>query len=499
MLGRGLSDTAGIAARGEWTWGAAPAPPPPGSQVPSLGMMMASNATVVKPMAGMPVGGTFTLLTASQLVSQLSPPALSISDWAAYPDLSKVAMVMPTYQVNLAPTPQLPGDDAMLSVRMARVPANMPVLMPIDLAGTPQTSEHGNVPWMKVEYTPGVDSTDFAMLVTIIDSQPAGAPALLGGVNALYVDFEWVGNFSGADPGSSGDYDSPPTFTFAISDAWASQQGVLRDSNGVPVMSLSVLDEAAGAWQEVSAVDSPVAPVDGQYVYMAHLEHFSTYAVTAGKAARGGGGQPPQQPAAGIVAQLVDSMAVGDAPQAQAVEFIDQFSKNKGVAVRLVDQLRITTKPVGYGETVLVGKDATARMTLESVETEEGAFGSAVAKVLVHMGNKGDKPELFVLDYFYIDGAGKKAYESSRTLEIAPGELKIEEAKIPFTKPGTYQLLMEVRSDAGALLGVMQVQVEVPWLAVNLYPLAAAVAVILVSTMAAMAVYASRRSKVLGG
>ena len=69
-------------------------------------------------------------------------------------------------------------------------------------------------------HTRGADSSNFVMVMIIIDSQPAGAPELQGGaVNAPYVDFDWVGSFSGADPGSSAHYNRPPTFTFAISDA----------------------------------------------------------------------------------------------------------------------------------------------------------------------------------------------------------------------------------------------------------------------------------------
>lgn len=498
VLGRSAGDAAVVAdSRAGWTWNAAPVAPPPGSLVPALNMMISSDAAAVKPLPGTPVAGTYTMLTPGQLVNQLNPPVLSVSGWESYPDPSRVAMVLPIYQVNLAPTPQLPGDDAMLTARVAQVPANMPVVVPVDLSRTPQASEHSNVPWMKVEYVPGVSSADFAMVMAIIDSPPAGAQQPQADFKAMYVDFEWVGSFSGPDPGSAGHYRSPPTFTFAISDSWASQQRVQRDSNGVPVMSVSLLDEGTGGWLPARAIDYPAGPVDGQYVYVAHLEHFSTYAITANKAVIGSGGRIQQEqvaPSVAAQAAVADSVAVGDDAKPLATGFIEEFSKNKSVTVRLSDRLYVATKPVAYGEIVLAGKEVKARMTLEGVETDEGAFGKAVAAVLVQLENKGSKPELLVLDYLYMDRAGRVAYESSRVVELGPGELKLERAEIPFTEPGKHVLLVEARSDAGELLGTMQAEVEVPWLTVNLYPFMAVVAAIFVAAVAVTAAYVLRRT-----
>ncbi|MGI0019182.1 MAG: hypothetical protein ACREAY_01785 [Nitrososphaera sp.] len=497
VLGRGLSDAVGIAARAEWTWSSAPTPPPPGSPAPLLNMMMASNASAVRPLPGAPVGGTFTMLTASQLVDQLNPPTLSIGGWASYPDPSKIAMVLPTYQVNLVPTQQLPGDDALVTVRMASVPANMPVLMPIDLSGTPQTSEHSNISWMKVEYTPKVNSTDFAMVLSIIDSPPADAPQLSGGIKAMYMDFDWVGSFSGADPGASGHYKDLPTFTFAVSESWASQQGVQRDSNRVPVMSLSLLDEAAGAWRQVSAIDSPAAPVNGQYVYVAHLEHFSTYAVTATKAPAPSGGTqggnvspgtvPPVVAGAALAVDLAESLAVGDVQDSVPVEVIEEFGQKK-LSVRIADTVGIFIKPVSY-RTFQVG-DIEVRITVQDVRQENVIPPKATATFLVEMDNLGGKDEKFTLNFWYYDQSGNRPYESSQVAEVGPHESRQLLVDVPFTEPGVFEVTAEARSiPGGDLVNTAQLTVTIPWLAINLYVLVVVAIAILGASGGVMAVF----------
>lgn len=313
----------------------APPPTPPGSLAPPLSATIVSDKNIVAPVPGADLTGTYTLQDANQLVSQLNLPAMTITNNVAPSDLPSMTVVLPIYHVNLVPSPRLPGDDAMLTVKVAQIPAETPIMVPINIAATPQTADQ-EIPWMKIEYTPKVDSTNSALMVSMMDSPPAGAQPVNANFTPLFLDVKWAGNFPAATPDTGDYYRSLPTLTFAITEAWASQQNVLRDENNVPVMSLNLYDDATGAWTEVSNIDRPAAIDGGQYVYVAHLDHFSTYVISASKAARGSGSgpQPPSIPTT-FAAQLADSITAADAPASKAVEFVEEFSKNKNVLVAL--------------------------------------------------------------------------------------------------------------------------------------------------------------------
>jgi hypothetical protein len=347
---------------------------------------------------------------------------------------------------------------------------------------------------MKIEYTPKVDSTNFALMVGMLDSPPEGAHLPYAAFTPMYLDIKWVGSFSGAaTPGTDDYYKVSPAFTFAITDAWVAQRNIERNENGVPIMSLSLLDESTGSWKQINNIDMPAGLVDGQYVYVAHLEHFSTYVITANQAAKSGHATAPPSV---ISAQLDDSIAVDDGLSGKTEKTIEQFIFGKHAIVKLSDLLHIAIKPVAYN-TLQVGKGVSVQVTLERVEMEEGTLGRAAATMLLHVQNGGSEPEQFVLNYFYMGEDGRKAYESSNSLALGPSEIREEEIKIPFTKPGHYKLVVEGKS-MNDTLKFTQIDIEVPWLIINLYLVIIAAVVVLVGTAATMAILVSRWLKASG-
>lgn len=502
-LQRGMGDALAPADRMSVTVRPAPPAPPPGSPAPPLGAMIVSDRAAVAPVPGTPVGGNYSLSGASDpaahLLSALGLPATTVTGSVSRPDLAAtMTVVLPTYHVNLVPSERIPGDDAMLTVRVAEIPAETPVTVPIDVAGTPQAAEHGEIPWVKLEYTPKVNSTDFALMITMIDSPPNGASRPAANFAPMYVDIRWTGSFSpaGLHPGTGDHYRSPPAFTFAVTEAWAAQQNVQRDENGVPVMSVSMLDEATGGWQAVTSIDRPTGPTAGgqQYVYVAHLAHFSTYVVTADIAVRGSGGvipPPPAPAAASVSVDLADALAVTEQQRGTAVEVVEEFGGAK-TTVRLAEQLGIFAKPVGI-KRIQVGENVEIAISAQDVRQESILPPRVVATVMLEMVNRGPVHEEFVLELSYYDAHGKKAYQSFEVVGLGPHESRQVAVGVPFTSSGEFEVLVEVRSATTSnLLNSTGIQVSVPWLAINLYLVLAAAGAVLAAVIAALA-YLYRR------
>lgn len=158
------------------------------------------------------------------------------------------------------------------------------------------------------------------------------------------------------------------------------------------------------------------------------------------------------------------------------------------------DLIGVAVRPVAY-ETLQVGEDVTVDISLQKVEAEQGTLGRAVATLLLQMKNSGGSQEQFVLDYSYMGDDGRTAYQSSKSVTLAPGESRDLELKIPFTKPGSYQLITEARSVDSATLAFAQIDVQVSWLEVNLYLVIAAAIAVLAGTTATMIVFVLKRSR----
>jgi hypothetical protein len=148
------------------------------------------------------------------------------------------------------------------------------------------------------------------------------------------------------------------------------------------------------------------------------------------------------------------------------------------VRVRIADSLAILSKPVPF-KTFQVGNVAVS-ITLQDIKQESIIPPKAAATFLVEMANSGDKNEKFTLNFWYYDGDGKKAWESSRLAELGPHESKQVLLSVPFTSPGIFDVVAEAHSVPGnELVNATELAVTIPWLTVNLYFLIIVAAVIL--------------------
>lgn len=451
----------------------APAIPEPGSPAPPLGVIMVSdkNSTGLLPAA--PVAGTYSIQgsDSSLLYDQLQVPAQTVNATG-----TQLSIVQPTYHVRLTPTPQLPTDDAFLTVKMAQIPANTPVIVPIDIASTPAATEH-KVSWMKMEYAPAIGSSNFGLAISLLDTPPARAQQPPQDLTPIYIDIHWVGTFGAAtSPSASSYYKDLPTLAFAITDQWAAQNGVQRDSNGVPLVSLSLLDETTGLWRPVSGIDRPSAAINGQYRYITHLEHFSTYAIMATKAATNNGGGrhaataiTPAIAPASLSAHIADSILVQESGRA-AVAGRAPLSFAAGLA----ENIRLSAVPDAYARLEAGGVDV--RLRVDSVSPASAFPPTAKVTLDAQLVNVGYSPKELVLGF-----ADGKRYHSSTVVRVDAGESKNVAAQVPFDSPGTFGILAEVHSREGELLDSTTFTVTVPWLDVYLYLL-----IVLQSALAAI-------------
>jgi hypothetical protein len=230
--------------------------------------------------------------------------------------------------------------------------------------------------------------------------------------------------------------------------------------------------------------------VNGQYRYVAHLDHFSTYAITANV----GGGPVVMSSGRGgtsYAVQLADALTVTG--EGRVLETIEEFGQ-KSIRVGIVDALVIAAKPVSF-KTLKVGENVEVNIGVQDVEQASVIPPKAEVTIEVRAENSGTDQEKFELIFSYYDPTGKKAYESSQVIELAPGESRIINVNVPFTSPGTFDMIADVRSvPEGELLNTTQLRVTVPWLTINLYLLIVAAAVILGGSGASIILFVRRKA-----
>lgn len=488
-------------------------PTPSGGTVPDLRVQITTDKNLVEPMSATPITDTYTGTSndANDLMNWLNPPTRTLDTTVTNPDLPKVAVVLPTYHINMTPTEQVPGKDAMLTVKVAQIPSETPVIVPVHMAATTAMNKTPEVPWMKVDFTPNIDANNFALLINVLDEPPAksrlGAqvPPPQADLKPLYVDVRWVGTDSSGNPLDMSDpsyymsnadptLDGHPTFTFAVTDEWANSNNAQRDSNGVPMITLNLLDDSTGAWDAISnsRIDRPTGvDANGQYVFTAHLDHFSTYVITANASAAapstvGGRGH------ASLTVPLSDSLQTIDAPKATAVEVIEEFGGRK-FNVALVDQLAVSTRQIAY-QTFQVGENVQVSIGLDGITSVGILPQTARASFLVHVENSGPRYEKFQLNFWYYDQTGKKAYESSQEIEIGPFESKDSTVEVPFSSPGVFAVVAEARSvPEGNLINATQFTVNIPWLSIYFYTLVIAAVAIMGASSVAVAILLIKR------
>jgi hypothetical protein len=405
--------------------------------------------------------------------------------------MSDQTLVIPMFRVSMNPSDDLPARNGLMSPVVSSIPANTRVSVPVNVNATvADLGVNHPLNWIDLNYTPSVGTTDFTLLVSMLDSEPEGAQEIPDDMARFYLDVRWTGTFAGVErPSDPSFYAEAPTFSFAITDEWATQERMERDSNGVPILSLSLLNEATGEWEDVTDIDSPAGAVGGLYEYTARLEHFSTYAVTAETlpVGTGGGGRDHDS----FEVDLEESLEVSEQLKAVPIEVIEEPGARE-FTVQLADALGILVQQ-GAVKTFTVRDMVDVTITVQSVERTSIFPPQVTATFRVDVINRGQEHEAFDLLFSYFDQSGKQAYSSSRLVEVGPLEKTRFALEIPFDSPGTFQVNIEARSiPEGKLLSTSQQLVEVPWLEANLYLLIIAVIAVLGGSAAALLIFGPR-------
>ena len=495
-----VSDTLVASDRLETSMGATPPSVPSEwnlAEMPRIGV--ASDTSLVQPALAPSLSGTFdTTSGVAGIVSQTGMPMYDTSSIFTATDMTDKTLVLPMFRVAVEYTDPLPTNNGMITPVISSIPANTAISVPVDIDATTMAALGVGHPikWVDLEFTPGVDATNFALMINMLENEPAGATLIPNDKTRFYLDVRFDGDFpldvSGnpIDPSTEGYYANPPTFTFAITDEWADENNAERDADGVPIFSISLLDETTGEWEDLGGITF-VSEEDGAYTYTVSLEHFSTYAVTANEvtAPTGGGGRAH----ASFTVPLADSLQTIDATKGVAIEVIEEFGGQK-FRVSLSDLLAISVRPVAY-QTFSVSENVQVSIGLAGI-TEEGILPqTAKATFLVQVDNFGPTYETFRLDFWYYDQSGDRAYESSQEIAIGPFETRELTMQVPFSSAGTFAVVAEARSvPEGNLINTAQFTVNIPWLSIYLYSLLSVAAAIIGASAAVVAILLIKRN-----
>jgi hypothetical protein len=480
----GMADALAAASVVDSTVRPVPEPPESGSPLSPLGVLIMSDVGLADPLPAQPVSGQYSMLdNPAELMDQLGLPILEI-DSVSSADLPDMAVVLPTYHVSLSPSAEVPGDDALMTVRVAEVPAETQIIVPVDIASTPELAEHGDFPSMTFDFTPAVDASDFALMLSIMDSPPAGAQEPGAELTPLYLDIRWAGTFASADPGTAGFYSDPPDLTFAVTEDWADENDVERNNNGVPAITLNLLDESTGEWEEIDDIDFPSDAQDGRYTYVAHLEHFSVYAVAAAADEGGSGGGMPT--GASLSVQLADSLAVTEEQKNMHLTGVEEPASPQFI-VRLLDIVSVDSRPIAYWP-LQAGENVSVLVTVTDIRPAGAFLPAATAAVLAEITNTGTETASLLLKFWHGGEPGQTI-----SVDIGPGESRQVIAEVPFASSGEHVLNVEVRTTEGGLVAYQQMTFEVPWLAVYFTLLTALLGGLAAAAGAAMYLFA--RSK----
>ncbi|WP_415280976.1 hypothetical protein [Candidatus Nitrososphaera sp. FF02] len=491
--GKQLTDTLAIGDASHVLVRPAPADPLPGSPLPAQGALIVDDKQVAGVPASVSVPVTFEWSgNVTQLYELTLPAPQVINTTVSESSLAQMVVVLPTYHLANTPNDQLPGDDILMSVMAAEIPAGSPVMVPVSISETPETAEHSNfVNWMTIEFTPAVDSADFALVVSLIDEPPSEHPQPQGNLKPLYLDVRWMGEFDGVeDPSTEDYYDSLPEFTFSVNEQWIQDENAARDDDGAPVLELWLLNEGTGQWESINDINI-VEQVGDTYTFTATLPHFSNYAVTAQTASVAGGGRGDDDEPAQFAANLVDAIALSESPAGRVIGVIEDFV-NERFSANLLDSVVITSTPVAYN-TFYILQDVEVSIAAVNIRHAGVLLPGATAEFEALIVNRGNVQEEFTLQFWYNDQAGRRAFDTVLSVKMEPGESRVLPVLIPFAEAGTFRVIAEAQSMPDErLLESTQMVVEVPWLFVYFYVLIAVAAAVLVASALALMVYMAR-------
>lgn len=437
------------------------------------------------------------------LLDGIGMPVYDVDLEAASDDVSDLSMILPAFEVAMDIGGQASDDAMFLTPTLSNLPAGMQVMIPIDvegsMGGVGNLDALGN---MTLSLIPAVSASNFTMMIALLDNNPYdNADNLPDDTAAFYIDISVLGNFTGATPIDEAYFEESPQLTFTITEEWAQEQTVKRDSNNVPIVGLFLLEESSGEWIDLTQdVGRPTTAVNNSYTYTAKLPHFSTFVVTAssstipngnGGGSNGGGSNGGKT----FTRLLSESLFVSSAANIA----VPLGSEGKIVMKDVTDSLTlraIQSHPVH--KRVITIDDVTVVISI--VDVRSVSFGTATATLNFEITNKGSNHDLLVLRVGYTDSAGARMeYQVEQMINVGAGELITKEVKIPFSSPGLYNIMVEVVSKDG-IMSSTDIAVNVPWLTVYLYILIV-IATVVVAASIAYVIRAMRRSAsfIIGG
>lgn len=446
-------------------------------------VLILTSKDLAGPLASMPITGNFTYNgDAASLMAQIGALPLVINSTDIQPGMTDYITILRTFHVQITPNAAIPVTDVIVTEIHDLVPALSNMLMRLNFNETLQLNRYASfVQSLDIEFTPRVDSNDFGLVVSLLNSLPDTVSPPEADLIPMYFDVDWIGNFSGPEsPALQTYYQDQPKFTFTVNEQWARDRQADFDANGIPNLKLWLLDEVTNQWTPMTDI-SKTSISNDTYTFEATLPHLSTYAITANRApASSGGSGPAVINGKALAVDLLDSLKVNDKQESVPAETIQEFGQ-KNLRIIIADTVGIFTKPVSY-RTFQVG-EVSIRIAVQDILQESMILPKATATFLVEMDNIGGKGEEFTLNFWYFDDSGKMVYYSTQVAEIGPYESKRLIVDVPFTESGVFEVMAEARSvPDGNLVNTVQLTVTVPWLAINLYVLVVAAVGILGAT-----------------
>ncbi len=480
-------------------------PPSPPSAIATMPVVTMTEKETVKeypsmtsPMVAVQVQGTYPLerldnATLGSLLTTIGMPVYDVSTEASSTGIDNMTMILPTFKVPIEMDGSPLNGGAFLTPVLSNLPANTQVVIPIDVtgslgAGTIETNR------MVLSFTPKVNSSNFALLISILDNNPEEEITREEpeGLSAYYIDVSYVGTWPGGiSPSDPAFYFEPPQAKFTVTEEWAEENHAKRDLNNVTKINLFLLNEVTGTWIEISddKITPPTSAVGNVYQYTVTLPHLSTYVVTAEtSSSESGNGGPGTSigtrggSRSGHIVRLAELLSVSGSigPVKSESLFSDltgSFKINK-VELKPLDQR------------VIKVDDISVTVHVSSIRSS-AILGTAVARLNFEIENKGEIGQELMLRYWYSDPTTKmRIYENKETVMVGAGQSIVKIFEVPFTSPGDYSLMIEVESKEGTV-STTDIAINVPWLTVYLYILVI-IAVIVIGASMGFVIFAIR-------
>ena len=428
------------------------------------------------------------------ILSGIGMPVYDINAEAASTNIDQMTIILPAFRVYTNVDGQTSDDAMFLTPTLSRLPAGIHVMVPIDVKasmdGAKNLDQLGNA---TINFTPTQSVDNFTMMISLLDNNPEKMKVNLpGDLAAFYVDISIAGNFSAITPADPTFFQGSPRIAFTLTQEWAQMHNVVKNSNGVPVVSLFLLDEGTGQWVAMSTKISSLPSATSNYAYAGTLPHFSTYVFTTNTEHESSGGSHSHSK---FAIPLTESLLVTGAMNSGFTIGIE----GKAVFKDITELLTLTTQqPQPIHQRVIRIQDVSVAVSISDIRS--AMFGTAIAILNFEITNKGDTAEKLMLKYWYTDPTtGKAPYESNELVVVDPGQTIAKAVEIPFSSNGVYDVVIEAESDNGTV-ATTDIIVDVPWLDIYLHLLVAiAIAIVLISIIYVIRVLRTSKSYVIGG